>query len=169
MTDIFENKKSPFYHFGELMRLGKLPREDFHNYLSKGLRGVFAESSSEMADRILDYTGCHPYYSQQLAAHAWQLGVLQPDTKDAVQAAIDQIVKTHGLDYERLWLSVNRTNRWILKQLATGGALQTGEHRTSTVYSALKRLQKDGYVIYSDHYELEDPFYRQWIVDGQVS
>ena len=25
MTDIFENKKSPFYHFGELMRLGKLP------------------------------------------------------------------------------------------------------------------------------------------------
>ena len=48
-----------------------------------------------------------------------------------------------------------------------GGALQTGEHRTSTVYSALKRLQKDGYVIYSDHYELEDPFYRQWIVDGQ--
>ncbi len=167
MTDIFENKKSPFYHFGELMRLGKLPREDFHNYLSKGLHGVFAESSSEMANRILDYTGCHPYYSQQLAAHVWQLGVLQPGTEDAVQAAIDQIVKTHGLDYERLWLSVNRTNRWILKQLAMGGALQTGEHRTSTVYSALKRLQKDGYVIYSDHYELEDPFYRQWIVDGQ--
>ena len=169
MTDIFENKKSPFYHFGELMRLGKLPREDFREYLSKGLRGVFGDMCGEMADRILDYTGCHPYYSQQLAAHTWQLGVLQPDTKDAVQAAIDQIVKTHGLDYERLWLSVNRTNRWILKQLATGGALQTGEHRTSTVYSALKRLQKDGYVIYSDHYELEDPFYRQWIVDGQVS
>lgn len=29
MTDIFENNKSPFYHFGEMMRLGKLPREDF--------------------------------------------------------------------------------------------------------------------------------------------
>ena len=169
MTDIFENKKSPFYHFGELMRLGKLPRGDFHEYLSKGLRGVFADKSSEIADRILDYTGCHPYYSQQLAAHVWQLGVLQPDTQDAVQVAIDHIVKTHGLDYERLWMSVNRTNRWILKQLATGGELQTGEHRTSTVYSALKRLQKDGYVIYSDRYEIEDPFYRQWIVDGQSS
>jgi len=33
------------------------------------------------------------------------------------------------------------------------------------VYSALKRLQKDGVVIYSDHYELEDPFYRQWIAE----
>ena len=39
MTDIFENKKSPFYHFGEMMRLGKLPREDFHRYLSERLAG----------------------------------------------------------------------------------------------------------------------------------
>ena len=38
MTDIFEKKKSPFYHFGELMRLGKLPREDFHHYLSERLK-----------------------------------------------------------------------------------------------------------------------------------
>ena len=35
MTDIFEKKKSPFYHFGELMRLSKLPRDDFHRYLSE--------------------------------------------------------------------------------------------------------------------------------------
>ena len=25
-------------------------------------------------------------------------------------------------------------------------------------------LQKEGYVIYSDHYELEDPFFKQWIL-----
>ena len=42
--------------------------------------------------------------------------------------------------------------------------LQSGEYRTSTIYSALKRLQKDGYVIYSDHYEVEDPFFREWII-----
>ena len=45
-------------------------------------------------------------------------------------------------------------------------ALQTGEYPTSTVYSALKRLQKDGYVIYSDHYEIEDPFFKEWILRG---
>jgi len=28
----------------------------------------------------------------------------------------------------------------------------------------LKRLQKDGYVIYTDHYELEDPFFKEWIL-----
>ena len=36
MTEIFERKKSPFYHFGQLMRFSKLPREDFHGFLSQG-------------------------------------------------------------------------------------------------------------------------------------
>ena len=164
MTDIFEDKKSPFYHFGELMRLGKLPRPEFYEYLEQRLRPVFPEISDSLADGILDYTDCHPYYSQQLAAHVWQTGVLQPDTQDFIKAATDQIVMSHALDYERLWMGFKRTNRWILQRLASGKPLQSGEYRTSTIYSALKRLQKEGYVIYSDRYELEDPFYRQWIL-----
>lgn len=166
MADIFENKKSPFYHFGELMRLGKLPREDFRLYLSERLVGCFKGQEEELADRILDYTDCHPYYSQQLAANVWQVGVLQQDTKDPIGAAIDHIVRSHSLDYERLWLNFNRTNKWILQRLASDRPFQSGEYPTSTVYSALKRLQKDGYVIYSDHYELEDPFFKQWILEA---
>ena len=164
MADIFENKKSPFYHFGELMRLGKLPREDFYQYLATRLQTVFPDDYSEISNKILDYTGCHPYYSQQLAANVWQVGVLQPATEDPVQAAIDHIVLSHALDYERLWMGFKRTNRWVLQRLAAGKSLQSGEYRTSTVYSALKRMQKDGYVIYSDRYEIEDPFYKQWIL-----
>ena len=164
MTDIFENKKSPFYHFGELMRLNKLPREDFYRYLSERLLGCYARNHAELADRILDQTDCHPYYSQQLAANVWQIGVLQPATTDPVKKAIEHIVTTHSLDYERLWMNFNRTNKWILQRLVSEKPLQSGEYRTSTIYSALKRLQKEGYVIYSDHYELEDPFFKEWIL-----
>ena len=166
MTDIFEKKKSPFYHFGELMRLGKLPREDFHKYLSDRLSNCFPNQNNELADNILDYTSCHPYYTQQLAANVWQIGVLQPDKDDVLATAIDRIVTTHGLDYERLWMNFNRTNKWILQRLASNGVLQTGEQPTSTIYSALKRLQKEGYVIYTERYEIEDPFFREWILMG---
>lgn len=164
MTDIFEDKKSPFYHFGELMRLGKLPRQDFYDYLVERLSAVFPESCRVLADRILNFTECHPYYSQQLAANVWQIGVLQPKSEDVLQAAVDHIVVSHALDYERIWMGFKRTNRWILQRLVGGKSLQDGEYRTSTIYSALKRLQKDGYAVYSDHYELEDPFFRQWIL-----
>ena len=166
MTEIFEDKKSPFYHFGELMRLKKLPREDFFIYLSERLEQCFHDQSVKLANRILNYTLCHPYYSQQLASGVWQVGMLQPETDDPVDKAIRQIVTSHSLDYERLWMNFNRTNKWIMQRLATDAPLQSGEYRTSTIYSALKKLQKDGYVIYTDHYEIEDPFYRQWIIDA---
>lgn len=164
MTEIFEKKKSPFYHFGEMMRLGKLPYDDFHRYISERLASCFPDSCDDLSKRILEYTSCHPYYSQQLASNVWQVGVLQPDTEDPFKAAIDHIVTTHGLDYERLWMNFNRTNKWIMQRLSYGLPLQTGDNRTSTIYSALKRLQKDGYVIYTDRYEMEDPFFRKWIM-----
>ena len=166
MTEIFERKKSPFYHFGQLMRLEKLPREEFHNYLSERLKSCFPNNSNDLSDSILDYTGCHPYYSQQLAANVWTIGTLQPEQTDPIATAIDYIVTSHGLDYERMWMNISRTSKWILQRLASKSILQTGEYPTSTIYSALKRLQKDGYVIYSDRYEIEDPFFREWIIRG---
>ena len=166
MTDIFEKKKSPFYHFGEMMRLSKLPREDFYQYLSERLAPFFPNKYEDLSNQILDYTACHPYYSQQLAANIWQIGIMKPETDSPLEAAVNHIVTTHSLDYERLWMNFNRTNKWILQRLSVGTPLQTGEYRTSTIYSALKKLQKAGYVIYSDHYEIEDPFFRQWIAEG---
>jgi hypothetical protein len=164
MTEIFERKKSPFYHFGELMRLGKLPRDVFHDFLTTRLESYTKSDCSVLADSILDYTDNHPYYSQQLASTIWNIGTLKPETEDILHAAVDHIVTTHGHDYERLWMSINKTSRWILRRLASRATLQTGEYPTSTIYSALKRLQKDGYVIYSDRYEIEDPFFKAWIL-----
>jgi len=164
MTEIFERKKSPFYHFGQLMRFSKLPREDFHGFLSQGLGSSFPNQSDELATQILNYTSCHPYYTQQLASNVWQMGALHTATDNPIQAAVDFIVTTHGLDYERLWVNLNRTNKWILQRLASNQPLQNGEYPTSTIYSALKRLQRDGYVIYSDRYEIADPFFSEWIL-----
>ena len=36
---------------------------------------------------------------------------------------------------------------------------------TSAIYSALKKMQKQGFVIYSNPYEIEDPIFRKWILD----
>ena len=164
MTDIFENVRSPFYHFGGLMRLQKLPHEDFSIYLTTRLTPCFKERAKTLAEQILAYTDCHPYYSQQLAAFIWQIGVLEPEVEDVYNAALEQIVQTHGLDYERIWQNFNLTGKWILFRLAKNEKLQTGEYPTSTIYSMLKRLQQMGVVIYSDHYEIEDPFFREWLL-----
>jgi len=165
MEDIFEKKKSPFYHFGQLMRLKKLPRNEFEQYISVRLKPVLPDCYSETTNKILDYTDCHPYYSQQFASQVWQIAVMNPQCPDIFAKAIDQIVETHGLDFERMWIRLNRTDKNILQRLAIDSPLSMSELRTSTIYSALKKMQKQGMVIYSNRYEIEDPFFRKWILD----
>ena len=70
MTDIFERVKSPFYHFGMLMRLNKIPYEDFMSYIADRLEDV-SEQPTQIADEILAFTSCHPYYTQQLSFAVW--------------------------------------------------------------------------------------------------
>lgn len=168
MTDIFENKKSPFYHFGEMMRLKKLPYSDFEQYLSSRLQSCCPLRASELAKQILDYTQCHPYYGQQLAAEIWQLAMLGTKQEDLFDAALNHILETHNLDYERLWQKLTRTSKWVLLQLASKNPFQTGEYKTSTIYSALKKLQKDGYVNYTTQYEIEDPYFQQYILNNAI-
>lgn len=38
----------------------------------------------------------------------------------------------------------------------------------STAYSAIKRLVKQGYVIRTNTYELEDPFFGEWILQDNT-
>ena len=168
MTDIFEKKKSPFYHFGQLMRLKKLPRKEFYEYIHSRLIEVIPTQTDVITEQILDYTDCHPYYSQQLASQIWQESLFNKDNKEIFQTAVNSIVENHSMDFERLWLTFNRTDKWIMLRLAEGLSVQTGEYKTSTIYSALKKMQRDGYIIYTDKYEIEDPFYKEWILKNIV-
>ena len=165
MEDIFEKKKSPFYHFGQLMRLKKLPKDEFEQYISARLKPVLPDKYMEMTNMILDYTDCHPYYSLQLASQVWQIAVMNPECHDMFQTAIRQILETHNLDFERMWIRLNRTDKNILQRLASESLLSMSDLRTSTIYSALKKMQKQGFVIYSNRYEIEDPFFKKWILD----
>ena len=165
MEDIFEKKKSPFYHFGQLMRLRKLPRNEFEQYISSRLKTLLPKNYNEITKEILDYTDCHPYYSQQLASQIWQTAIINPECTDLFSKALQQIEETHCLDFERIWIRLNRTDKKILQTLASDTQLTMTDLHTSTIYSALKKMQKQGLVIYSNRYEIEDPFFKKWILD----
>ncbi len=169
MEDIFEKKKSPFYHFGQMMRLSRIPRTDFSEYIMTRLPKIADNKAVSITNNILDFTKCHPYYTQQLAAHVWELVNYQEVTDNVVSLAIEQLIKMHDLDFERLWISMNRTDREILLQIATGeNPLQNRQKPTSTSFSAIKRLMRDGYIINIDKYEIEDPFFMQWIINKNL-
>lgn len=167
MTDIFENVKSPFYHFGMLMRLSKIPYENFKEFIMERLAKVC--QGSEIADEILSFTGCHPYYTQELAFAVWNnLSAGNPE-KDVIHSSIEDIIAIHDLDYERLWLNFNKTDKYVMVVISEGSnPVQDRKLPTSTLTSATLRLSKKGYIIRTEQYEIEDPFFKEWILKNVV-
>lgn len=164
MTEIFERKKSPFYHFGKLMHLSKIPYEDFRTYVAERLP-LKEASQNSVVDDILSFTGLHPYYTQQLSAQVWEMMTYDRLFDNVVSEAVNAIIQAHDLDFERLWLSFNRTDRFIMQSLSSQkNPMQNRQMATSTTFSAIKRLMKAGYVIRTEDYEVEDPFFKTWIL-----
>lgn len=162
MREIFEKKKSPFFHFGQLLHLDKIPYDDFKLYLLERLS--FVDNADEICNEILAFTKCHPYYTQQLASQVWEKG-RKGEMDNIVNEAIARLLEFHDLNFERIWLNFNNTDKRILMWLANNNkpyALMGIAQ--STISSSLKRMLKDGYVIKTAEYEVEDPFFRNWIL-----
>lgn len=171
MRQIFESKKSPFYHFGYLMVLDKLPLEEFEKYLNR----VFAKITDDykkISNDILEITKAHPYYTQQLAFTVFELLHKKVNEKKITELSVDEIIQTHDIDFERLWNSLNRTDMKILiGMISTDASPLSSEYNmknkigaTSTIFSSLKRLQNRGIIIQSNSgYEIDDPFFKKWI------
>lgn len=170
MKDIFEKKKSPFYHFGVLLTLDKIPYTDFFNFLKKGFE-LLTPTSEILVSEILSFTNCHPYYTQQLAFQVWMFTEREGCADLCINNSINELILMHDMDYERLWNTLNQTDKKILVGVTneTHSLLKEEFSRkisvsaTSTVFSGLKRLVKQGYLIKQDKYELDDPFFKQWI------
>lgn len=168
MTQIFERKKSPFYHFGMLMHLDKIPYYDFMQYITQRLPLKDDTQAKDIAKDILNTTLCHPYFTQQLASQVWEILTYSDVKEDIVKEAVEQLTIIHDLDFERLWMNFNKTDKYILLNLAhKKQPSSTRSLPTSTIYSSVKRLMQMGYIIKTNEYEIEDPFFRNWLIKKQ--
>lgn len=175
IREIFEKKKSPFYHFAYLMSLDRIPESEFTDYLISGLE-IISHSAAEIARQILDITHSHPYYTQQLAFFVWEVLSREGNSDERginpVQIAINELIRNQDNNYERLWNTLITTDRKIMISLTNSDVQPLSmefslEHDflpTSTIYSSLKRLLKDGFIIKSGSgYTFDDPFFRLWL------
>lgn len=171
IREIFEKKKSPFYHFGYLFSLPKISQNQFLLFLTEHFK-QFAEENTRIAKKILETTKAHPYYTQQLAFTVWELLFRNSNLKDPVYTAVNELISHHDIDYERLWNTINRTDMKILIGMSFSAISPLSEEfskqyepgPSSTVFSSLKRLMQNGFIVKSTSgYEIDDPFFRQWI------
>lgn len=172
MREIFEKKKSPFYHFALPMNLDSIPVPEFTDYLISNFseETIYAD---KLASDILSFTLSHPYYTQQLAYITWEILEREQYSDNIREKAIDEIIQNQDNNYERLWSTLNKTDMKVLigmtvSDLETMSKEFSSEFETgsdSTVYSSLQRLIQKGILIKDKRsYIIDDPFFKRWII-----
>jgi AAA+ ATPase superfamily predicted ATPase len=168
MHEIFERKKSPFYHFGILMYLTTINAEDFYDFLFQGFSKITNRDLYQLINEILNITNGHPYYTQQLVFHCFN--AIKNDNFISTDQVIRQIMEEHTIDYERFWINLTLKERFLLIEMIQlkYGFIQRKEISipSSTRYSAYEKLLTNGFLIQKTKgYQLEDPFFERWILE----
>jgi len=172
LSEIFLKKTSPFYHFGRILSLPRIHRKDFEKFLNKSFKALSLPNLSETIQQILDFTDCHPYYTQMLAYHFWDLR--QREGLSDLTLAIERVLQFQQDPYITLWDRLTHRQKNLLICLAAGEKRPLSQAAvvekwdlgsSATVSKALGILIEDGLVerMGKGEHEMADPFFRLWI------
>ena len=166
MADVFERAASPFFHFGRWLPLTPLPKDEVRPILVESFRPVATEETAQrLAFDLLHAIGTHPYHLRQAAETLYRL-LLSEKLSDTsiVQRAVDEITRQHAWDYERLWDTFSQSQKKVLQLVVTERPFAgLPDFPATTLYSAAQKLVKSGILIKTPAFEVEDPFFCQWI------
>ncbi len=170
MLDIFNNSNSPFYRFGQMLFLNKIPREEWLPFIVSTFEKSGKHISTEYANRICDITECHSWYLQQCCYFVWNA------TKDDVDEAafsygLKQMVNTNSPmfqnDTETLAASQIEMLRAIKDGITQFSSMETRKKynlgNPNTISKNKRVLQeKDIVEKKADRLTFVDPIYRLW-------
>ena len=168
LFSIFEEYEGAFYKFARPMELGPIPRDEFEGFLVEKYRSAGGRLDLRLARRILDVSGGHPYYTQQIAHELFDI-TNTPASDEDVDLAIEMTIAHQSPAYSALWDSVKSPlHRAYLVAIASDPGptrgwefiKRHGLKSPSHVQKAEKLLETKG-IIERGH--IVDPLFALWV------
>jgi uncharacterized protein len=168
--------KRPFYKAGPVIRLGRIPAQEFTEFID----GRFARSGFKpeagLGAAIVELAGNLPYDVQRLAHETWdqvRLGGRRRATLDDLHQALRRLLAEHHMMFEATWQRLTLAQRSVLRAvvLEDGRELLSADvrsrHRlggTSSVQYALGSLARDDFISREEgQYAIVDSLLKEWI------
>ena len=168
--------RRPFYKAGPVMRLEKIPADEFAAFLEARFTksGIRPEPGLGLA--VVDLAGNLPYDVQRLAHETWdevRVGSRKRATLDDLHQALKRLLVEQETMFEALWQRLTLPQRAVLRSvvLEDGRELMSADNRTrhrlggaSTVQAALGALRRDDVIAREgDRYVVVDSLLREWV------
>ena len=175
MTRLFQNRKMPFYQFGEMMYLDKIPTADWVAFICSRFDSQGKQISEELARRICNTVDNHSSYVQQLA---WNVlaetgkETTEQDFENGLQALLAQCsglfeqhiygLTSYQLNFIRaICNGVHRdfSSKAILEEYNLGSKSNISRIKAALQDRELIEITPDGVF-------LEDPVFKLWLKKG---
>lgn len=172
MENIFNDKSMPFYKFGDMLFLKKIPTEEWVSYICAKFHETGKSISVEQANRICEATENLSSYVQHLAWVVWYKSDKVVTNKD-ITAAIDDLLEQNKVFFQREVEQLSEFQFNFLRALANG--VSTGFNRKDVIkkyrlessanVQAVKKalLKKDLIDIDGQEISFNDSLFKLWL------
>lgn len=171
---LFFDKKEPLYLIGKHLPLGKIPAQNFNEFILQRFVLTGVNIKQDQVQSILDITQCHPYYTQALCHEVWNLALESKNvTSENIKSAIAQLIFREAYAYTTIWDSLTAKQQSFLfalakekeaKVLSKDFVIRYNLESTSTVQKIVKSLVKREIIErINESYRICDLFFAEWI------
>ena len=173
MSDIFLNRSMPFFQFGDLLWLEKIPTSDWMEYIKSHFETAGKHVSEQMVVHICETVDNYPSYVQHLSSillnHLPQGGSV---SEDMIPQAIAELISTNEALYMQQIEPLSGYQMNLLKAIVSGIHSGFNEKRVRSQFdlgspSNLVRLRDaliERDLVYSELRQLyvTDPVFALW-------
>jgi len=168
--------KRPFYKAGPVMRLEKIPGDEFAAFIDARFKRGGMRPEDGLGAAIVDLAGNMPYDVQRLAHETWDevrgTGRRRASLEDLHQA-LKRLLAEQQMMFEAMWQRLTLAQRGVLRAvvLEDGREILSADVRArhrlggpSTVQAALGALVRDDVIAREgDRYTVVDSLLREWV------
>jgi len=168
--------KRPFYKAGPVMRLDKIPAEEFAAFIDARFARSGFRPEEGLGAAIVDLAGNLPYDVQRLAHETWdevRVRARRRATLDDLHAALRRLLAEQQTMFEAVWQRLTLAQRAVLRAVVVeeGREILSADVRArhrlggpSTVQAALAALTREDVIARDgDRYAVVDSLLREWV------
>ncbi|NUN10323.1 MAG: ATP-binding protein [Ignavibacteriaceae bacterium] len=170
MTELFESKSMPFYKFGDIIFLEKIPKKYWRAFIVSAFGRTGKIINHEAASNIALTVENHPYFVQQFAHTVWNL-TNHKCSDELIANALEQLLLQNTILFQRETDSLTNSQvnflRAICNNVSNLSSVETINRYklgTSANVSRLKKslVKKEIIEINGNKFEFTDPLFKIW-------
>jgi len=176
LMDRMIGPRRPFYKAGPVMRLEKIPAEEFATAIESRFSRSGIKPDPGLGAAIVELAGNLPYDVQRLAHETWdevRTATRKRATLDDLHHALKRLLAEQEMMFEEMWQRLTLSQRAALRAvvLEEGRELLSADVRTrhrlggpSTMQAALGALVRDDLISReAERYVVVDSLLREWV------